>query len=223
MRSKRVHIYIEGGRSKGDIEFRAALDSFFGGLKEVVKPGWGLSIIPCGGRENTYKNFVTALDQVPSADAVVLLVDAEDLPEGCARDHVSTKKRQTPDNWDMEGVSEKQVYLMTVVMETWFLADCESIREHMKKKQKAFDADKLEHKGNPEIVSKQTVYSKLDSAIKNLKYGSDGYEKRKGDLSFEFLGCLNADAVRMRCDSLDRLFVELPKYLNDLDKLEQGK
>jgi hypothetical protein len=74
-----IRIYAEGGGNKADTKarFREGLSMFLGGLRLQARSKsihWNITV--CGGRDQAYDRFLTALQQHPGAFNV-LLVDAE--------------------------------------------------------------------------------------------------------------------------------------------------
>ena len=75
-----IRIYTEGGgdskTQKSDL--RSGFDAFLSSLKDKVRESRGKwRCVPSGGRNNTYSDFIDAIDMHPDAE-VFLLVDSEE-------------------------------------------------------------------------------------------------------------------------------------------------
>ncbi len=125
-----VHVYIEGGGDSKEqhVRLREAFSKLFqkAGLHgRMPKP------IACGGREQTFNRFQTAIQEADRDKYPMLLVDSEDpveaevsAPDG-AWEHLAKR-----DRWVRpKGMVANQVQLMTTCMETWIVADRATLRE----------------------------------------------------------------------------------------------
>lgn len=117
-----LRLYVEGG---GDSKLlrtacRQGFSEFLGkaGLK-----GHMPRIVACGGRKQAYDDFCTALSNGKKA---LLLVDSEDhVTTVSAWQHLLIRQG---DQWlTPEGASEEHCHLMVQCMESWFLADRQTL------------------------------------------------------------------------------------------------
>ncbi|MEW6668359.1 MAG: DUF4276 family protein [Thermodesulfobacteriota bacterium] len=120
----------------------------------------------------------------------LLLVDSEGavIPGHTAWQHLKAR-----DNWDRpEGATDDQAFLMVQVMETWFLADSEMLRNYFGAE---FRGDHIQALPALEEVSKATVLDALDRSTAGC--GKKRYAK--GNVSFELLERLDPQMVKVAC------------------------
>lgn len=177
-------LYVEEGGDRNPSlasECRKAFSLLFDKAGVLQKP----RVIACGGRGLAYKAFCSA---AKSPDAAWLLVDSEEVPEGQSPwDHVKARKG---DGWERPvGVSDEQLQLMTVCMETWLLADASALTEVFGSK---LDTRKLPAAAALESCSKQQVYQALSAATKPTPAGGYG----KGKHSFKVLARVAPEELR---------------------------
>src|SRR5271170_497820 len=113
------HVYVEGGgnHDRTLTECRRGFQLFF--KKVVIGPM--PRITACGGRDKAYKRFCGNLS------GALLLVDSEG-PIGSERvwDYLKTR-----DGWEKPaGATEDQAHLMVQIMESWFLADKDTVTKY---------------------------------------------------------------------------------------------
>jgi len=120
-------IYIEGG---GDTkEGRSRCREAFSKLLEKL----GITesrpkLIPCGRRDAAYDSFKIALNLSTKAEYIALWVDSEDPVGDIEQTWSHLKKR---DQWNRpDKANDDNVLLMVTCMETWILADRETLRNH---------------------------------------------------------------------------------------------
>lgn len=156
-------------------------------------------IIPCGGRKRTYDAFVTALRN-PAPDGLpLLLVDSETAVQKgkSVWEHLSARPG---DNWDKpEGAKDGQAFLMVQVMETWFLADRETLKSFLGRH---FRAQAIPKWPQLEDVPKDTVIKALEKAT--AACGPNRYAK--GNLSFSLLAEISPAEVEKACPAAKALF-----------------
>lgn len=116
-----VRVYVEGGGDYKHTDTATACRSGFRQLFEKLGlPARRLSVIACGSRGQTFKDFRTAVRQ-EAADFVILLVDSEGPLEGAVSSWAHLAVR---DKWRPPAITtEDQAHLMVQCMEAWFLAD----------------------------------------------------------------------------------------------------
>lgn len=191
-------IYAEGGGPGQlyDALFRTAWRAFFEAAGLVGRmPG----VVRGGGRSQTLDMFATAVKNPRPGVLPLLLVDSE---EPVAAGNTVWQHLKAQANLDRPpGAGEDQAFLMVQVMETWFLADRDLLREYFGA---ALREGHLRQWPVLEDVSKKTVLTALDQA-------TAGCTKRyaKGKVSFELLERLNPAVVETACPRarslLDRL------------------
>ncbi|HEX4419801.1 MAG TPA: DUF4276 family protein [Kofleriaceae bacterium] len=187
MVTRKRELYVEGGGDKNPSlasECRKAFSKLFDQAGIQQKP----RVIVCGGRKSAYDQFCDAL----AGDAEAwLLVDAEELPtlgpSASPWDHV---KSRVGDRWERPGnVSDDQLHLMTVCMETWLIADPAALKAVFGPK---LDASKLPALAQLETTAKQAINSALKAATKPTKAGAYS----KGSHSFKTLAMVSPGAIR---------------------------
>ena len=197
-----VVVYAEGGSSR-KIErnrFRRGMQTFLGrpaagGRKESPKP----RVVACGSRDTALRKFREACSS-RSDTTPLLLVDAEgpvDWARGTAKDHL-----QRTDDWDLRFTDDRSVHLMVQFMETWILADPETVEAYYGK---GFRKKALPAAADPERVAKPQV-------LRSLKQATAGTRRRRYDKTRDaplLLERLDSRRVASRCRGCARLFAAL--------------
>ena len=190
-------LYIEGGG--GGKELRAR---FREGWKEFFNSagvGGRTKIVRGGGRRQTFDRFVTAVTRSASGTVPFLLVDSEGpvAPRHSVWQHLRAR-----DGWSRPaGAGDDRAFLMVQIMETWFLADREALRNYFGA---GFGEKALKAWPNPEDVPKSTVLGALERATASCR-------KRysKGKVSFELLARIDPACVESACPHAGALLDEL--------------
>jgi len=203
-----VYVYAEGGGSGSNSsalqsEYRQAFSEFFSrtALGKTRRP----RLVACGGRQQAFDMFKTAIGQGKNA---ILLVDSEAAlavaheppPADTWKPWEHLKNR---DNWDKPlGASGKDCHLMVECMENWFLADWDCVERFFGQ---GFDRSKLPA-GPIEKISKSATYAALHDATKQCKtkaaYG-------KGSHSFKLLEKIDPAKVTAASAWAQRFIEEL--------------
>ena len=178
----KAHLYIEGGGpSKWD-----KIGCREGFRKLLQKSGFSdhpPGLTACGGRGATFDRFQTA-HKISKGSFVAMLVDSEDPIVNVEKTWEHLKKS---DNWDKPtGATDDQVLLMTTCMETWIVADPDTLDSHYGAK---LQKNSLPPLHNLENRHRHEVQDKLAHATRNC---SNAYAK--GKRSFEILGILDPTA-----------------------------
>lgn len=180
-----AHIYIEGGESKEDqVRCREGFRNLIGKLgfadgKRMPR------LSACGGRNSAFDDFKTAHTSSKVGDFIALLVDSEDPMADVEKPWAHLKTR---DNWDKPaGADDEQVLLMTTCMETWIVADRETLKTHCGHK---LQETALPPTNNLESRGRADVHTKLEHATREC---SNAY--KKGKRSFAVVGELNPAAL----------------------------
>ena len=170
-------IYVEGG-SDSDKTRSVCRQGFSKLLRSLGFEGRMPKIIACGGRRETFEDFVNACNQSTEA-FIALLVDSEDPMTDIEQPWNHLRQRQGDEWIPPAGVTDDQAQLMVTCMETWLIADRIAIRRVcgsglIERHLPFFD---LENR-----TRKKQVFDKLVAATKNC-------DKRysKGDISFAIL------------------------------------
>ena len=194
-----IILFVEGGGSRS-IQKKQARRGFRLFLEKAGLEGRMPRIMPCGSRDNAYRDFKSSRSV---AEAIaVLLVDSED-PVTAETPWQHLKSR---DNWDRPPEStDEQCHLMVQVMESWFLADRETLIDYYGR---YFHENPLPRRQNIEKVPKADVLSGLNRATQNTKKGR--YDK--GRHSFEILATLDPTKVMNASPHARRLVDSLKEF-----------
>jgi len=196
-----IAVYMEGGGQTGEPDTADAKAAVRQGMGEFLrdlrngarKKRWRWKIVACGDRASTKSAFLNARAQEPDTFAI-LLVDAEAAVTSTPKAHLKGR-----DNWDLVGVPEDHVHLMAQVMETWFVADPESVKAYYGRD---FSDGALPKHAQPESVSKTAITAGLEKATQNTKKGRYHKIKHGSDL----LARIAQDTVKQKCPHCRRLF-----------------
>jgi hypothetical protein len=192
VREPSVHVYVEGG---GPTRRGQLADDCRKGFSKLLKnvTGRNIGITACGGREQAYNDFLTAVRQ-GRHDVAILLVDSEEVV--VAEDawaHLKLHSKWAP--------LDAPAHLMVVCMEAWLLADRKALREHFGN---AFDDNKIPKWPKLWEVRKDALYAALRDATKNTKSGA--YDK--GRDSFKLLARVDPKKLEA-CPHARALFADL--------------
>jgi hypothetical protein len=197
----KIRIYIEGGGDSHlqDTEFRAAWAEFFGkaGLKALRKMP---ATFRGSGRMQTFDAYQTAVRTRKPDELPLLLVDSEDL---VASEHGAWQHLKARDGWEKPtGSGEDDVFLMICCMETWFLADRESLKRFF---HDCWRDSALPQWSDLAAVEKSRVFEALASATA----GCDKKRYSKGKVSFDLLKAIDPAVVAQKCPDAKRLLDRL--------------
>ncbi len=172
-----MDVYLEGGP-----HLRRPMRNF---LRRAVGRDISIDVYACRGRDRAITRFGRAL----SPDSL-LLIDSEGDDLDRLRQTVTSRTR-LPGTLD-------QMFFMVQLMEAWFLADRDTLREYYGP---SFNARVLPNNPQPEIVLKNDVLDRLREATR-------GTPKRVYDKTAHapvLLNLLNPDAVYAACPNFARL------------------
>ena len=202
-----VKLYVEGGGDSADLKAacREGFTTFITRAGIANRP----RVVACGSRGNAFESFRTA---VRLGQPAMLLVDSE---EQVAADHARGDAdgwqpwrhltQRNGDHWEKpDGGNEQDCHLMVQCMESWFIADRETLARFFGA---GFDVRKLPRSPKIEAVPKQVIYNSLHLATR----GCDGKgEYHKGRHSFKLLACIDPGKVTSASDWAGR-FVNILK------------
>ncbi len=185
-----VKLYVEGGGDSKELK-TACRRGFRKFIENAGADGRMPRIVACGSRRNAYESF-----QKPHAgENAMLLVDAE-APVTSQGPWQHLKAR---DGWERPaGATDSQCHLMVQVMESWFLADADTLSSFYGKD---FRLKNLPANADIEKVPKQDVLDRLAQATRNAQKGS----YKKGVDSFASMAKLDPAKVRSSLPYADRL------------------
>ncbi len=197
----KIKIYIEGGGDGANLDqrFREAWTTFFeraGLAGRMPRPVRGK------GRKQTYDLYTQAVRTRRPDELPLLLVDSEDLVRSEHTPWAHLKARAA-DGWAKpEGAADDDAFLMICCMESWLIADRESL--------KTFFGREWRDRHLPawprlEDVEKSAVFNAL--AMASADCGSRRYEK--GETSFKLLAAVDPEKVASACPSARRFLERL--------------
>ena len=176
-----VAIYVEGGGDSKQLkaDCRKGFRKFF---ENAGLAGRMPRVYPCGSRNKAFDRFQTKLaESQAEKSSVLLLVDSEE-PVSHGSDPWSHLKMR--DGWERpDNADNNNVHLMVQCMESWFLADVDSLEQFFGKGFRRVDLPK-----NPKIekVTTDAIASSLKSATRQCKSGPYS----KGGHSFRVLAVI---------------------------------
>lgn len=195
----KVKVYVEGGGEKKDGEplknlCREGFQKFF---EKAGLTGQMPQIIPCGSRDQAYRNFCRALadpDVLP-----ILLVDSEaPVKQNSVWNHLRER-----DQWQRPAsVNEEQAHLMVQCMESWFLADKDCLETYFGQH---FHQNALPRNPKIEEIPKPDIFDGLKNATRQCEK-----QYHKGKHSFKILARLDPGKVSASAPYAKRL-IEIPK------------
>jgi hypothetical protein len=176
-----IRIYLEGGfEGSTKSNCRKAFGIF---LAKVIPPG-SFKVIASGSRQNAFDDFCTALYQHPG-DYVVLLVDSETAVTATAWQHLYLRDKWTRPT----SALDDQAHLMVQVMESWFLADRQTLSTYYGQ---GFLRKSLPRQKNVELIDKERVFNALSHASRPTRKGK--YHKTRH--GFDLLELIDPSLVR---------------------------
>jgi hypothetical protein len=187
-----VRIYIEGGGDSKELHVRCR-QGFRQLLERCGFSGRMPRLVACGGRTATYSDFKTAHES-NKAEYVAMLIDSEEpvIDHEKTWDHLKNR-----DSWAQPvGADDEQVLFMTTCMETWIIADRDTLRQHYGS---SLQESALPSLSGLEQSSRQEVQEGLKHATCNC---SNVYQK--GKRSFEILGKLKPEVLESLLVSFQR-------------------
>jgi hypothetical protein len=192
----KILIYVEGG-SQGSAKAacRFAFRSFF----EKVIPSRAFQVIASGDRAKAYRDFCSAIRRHPD-DYLVLLVDSEEAVVSGPWQHLANRRG---DRWQRpEAATDDQAHLMVQLMESWFLADRQTLIDFYGQ---GFLANSLPGQSDIEQIPKRDVLLSLRHATRPTRKG----EYHKTRHAFHLLEQIDPQRVRVASHHADRLFAVL--------------
>ena len=156
-------------------------------------------VVRGGSRTQTFARFATDVAE-QSADVVPLLLVDSERPVGAG--HSVWQHLRASDRWNKPaGAGNHDAFLMVQIMETWFLADHNALRNYF--------GSRFRDNALGQWVALEDVPK--DSVLNALRNATARCPKRyaKGRVSFELLGQVNPARVEAACPHakaiLDRL------------------
>ena len=200
-----VEIYMEGGGKGAGTKaaLRQGMDAFLRELKDGVRAkSWRWKLVCCGSRNEAFRAFENSHRGRDDA-IVVLLVDAESPVNDSPSTHLTAR-----DGWDLTGMNDNFVHLMVQTMETWIVADPQTLADYYGQ---GFQANVLPSRPDLEDEDKTTVENALKRATRKTQKG----EYHKIRHASELLNRMNSEKVQQRCRHCERLFHSLGRAIEE--------
>lgn len=188
----RAYIYIEGGGDSKGLHVRCR-QGFRHLLERCGFSGRMPRLVACGGRSAAYGDFKTAHES-NKAEYVAMLIDSE---KPVSNPDETWDHLRNCDRWERpDGADDEQVLFMTTCMETWIVADRDTLRQHY--------GSSLQESALPSLISleqgnRQDIQEGLKRATRNC---SNAYQK--GKRSFEILGKLEPETMESHLPAFQR-------------------
>lgn len=191
-----IAIYMEGGGdgAAGRRALRQGMDALLEPIKAVARgKAWHWKLVACGGRDRAFRAFRSAVRAGDYA-VVALLVDSEEPVSDTPSRHVARR-----DGWQLAFAQPDSIHMMVQVMETWLLADQDTLRGYYGAR---FRASALPSHADLEDLAKTDVERALALATSGTSKGA--YHKIRH--ASEILASLDRDLVRQRCPHFKRMW-----------------
>lgn len=188
---KEIRLYIEGGgNSDSKKALRKGMRLFLKELDDLAnKREANLELIFCGSRDSSYKDFVKALQDHRDA-FVALLVDSEGPVTQTPWLHL---------NWDPCGRDDDHCHLMVQMMEAWFVADADKLKEFYGR---GFNENAIPRDKDIERIEKARLESALREATRHTSKKT--YDKTRD--APKLLALIDAAKVRQASRHCSRVF-----------------
>jgi hypothetical protein len=203
----KVTIYVEGGGDYKSLKtdcrkgFRSLLERDF----QSRMP----QIVACGGREQAFDKFKTAVLSNTDDRISILLVDSEDPVTSDPWEHLKAR-----DKWDRPAdANEDQAQFMATCMETWIVADRDALR-------RVFGANLQESALPPLNNLEQRRRDDVQAALAKATRDCGRHKAyRKGHRSFQVLLNLEPATLKTQLFYFRRLIETLDKYASSRDSI----
>ena len=199
-----AYIYIEGGATGAGSKYlkTKCQEAFHKLLGRMGFAGRRPRLVACGGRGDVYDRFVIELSS-GTTDYAAIWIDSEEpmANPNATWQHLGTVK--TVPKWVQPAdAQDDQVLFMTTCMETWIVADHQTLSEHYGHELKKAALPPLM---NLEQRQRHDVQGMLVRATRDC---SNAYEK--GEHSYQILAELNPAVLEQHLPS----FVRVRQILN---------
>ena len=207
---REIKVYIEGGGSTRytKIPFREGFDVFFLYLKDLAfEHDCSLTFIPCGGGEETLRNFDFALANNP--DSInLLLIDAEGtvINNSSPKSHLSSR-------WQNSNANDRQCHLMVQIMEAWFFANIDVLYDFYGiDRNNNSPLDIYQNIQNVENLDEDKIRQTMLDISRCSSHG-DYEEYGKVKQAVEILEELDLDIVREKAYHCDKFCIAVESFI----------
>jgi Domain of unknown function (DUF4276) len=205
-----IRIYIEGDKKSknSNISLREGFSTFFKDLREKAREKKiKFDVILGGSSAETFKDFLRGIKSHPNS-FVAFLIDSDDEVSEDDTPKSFLQNLQKSKNWEWENVEDEQCQLMVQIMESWFLADVETLKNYYGQ---GFNSKTIPKTQNVEKIAKNDVESSLDKATRDTKKGV--YHKIKHGA--ELLTKVDVINIKQKAKHCQRIFQTVEKKIDD--------
>lgn len=166
-----VRVYVEGGGNNKDT-LKRCKEGFASYCQKLV-PANRPAIVACGGRDQAFSRFKTAIRDAKPGEICALLVDSEATVTAASPvQHLCWR-----DRWEFPVLDRHRVFLMVQAMESWFLADRQVLNDFYNG---GFLAKSLPGDPNIEAVRKEDLEPCLAHASRPTKSKGEYHKVKHG-------------------------------------------
>jgi hypothetical protein len=202
-------IYLEGGGDSKELHTRCR-EGFRKLLEKCGYEGKMPRLVACGGRRSVFEDFQSAHGSRTPEDFIAMLIDSEEpLNDTEATwDHLIRS-----DHWEKPpDAADEQVLFMTTCMETWIVADRDSLRNHY--------GSRLQVSALPPltILEERNRHDIQDALVHATRDCTNAYQK--GNRSFDILSKLTPGTLKPHLPSFRRNLEILNEKLKGIQRPE---
>lgn len=199
---KEIKLYVEGGgkgsNKRATIKLQQGFDAFLQELKNAAHDKKiSLKVIPSGNTTSTYDDFIFSVENSPQSFNLLLVDSDEAVAKGeSARDFLQKKYKK----WKLQKIEDRQCHLMVQIMESWFIADVDALKDFYGQDFRENSIPK--NRTNVEAIEKNTV----ESALKNATAKTQKGEYQKIGHGAKILEKISPQKVRAAAPHCNELF-----------------
>jgi hypothetical protein len=205
---KEIKIYIEGDSAKrgknSAISLTKGFHYFFNDLIEKAREkNIKINLILGGSTDLTFRIFQN--DNGKSKDAFYCFLVDSDKPledDDTPKTFLLKEKK-----WDLKNIDDEQCQLMVQIMESWFLADVETLQSYYGQK---FNSNAIPKINDVEKIAKLDVENSLNKATKDTQKGV--YHKIKHGA--ELLSRIDVIKIRQKAKHCQRVFQTIEEKID---------
>lgn len=205
-----IKLYVEGGgkgsHKRATIKLQQGFDAFFRELKDAAREKKiSFKIIPSSDTQTTYEDFMLSVRNSPQS-LNLLLVDSDDVVAENENARAFLQKKHK--KWNLQTVKDAQCHLMVQIMESWFIADVDALKEFYGQRLKVSAIPKNK---NVEAIEKERVENSLKAAT--VKTNKEKYHKiNHGAKILELISSQKVRAAAPHCERLfETIILEIQK------------
>jgi hypothetical protein len=205
-----IKLYVEGGgkgsHKRATIKLQQGFDAFFAELKVAAQnKKISFKIIPAGNTQSTYDDFIFSVANSPQSFNLLLVDSDAALDENeSARDFLQKKYKK----WKLKTVKDEQCHLMVQIMESWFIADIDALKEFYGQE---FKTSAVPKNKNVEAIGKE----KIESSLKTATAKTQKKEYHKIEHGSKLLETISSQKVREAAPHCDRLFQIISEKIDE--------